>query len=84
MHKTLSDSEFRKIASFIEQNVGIKMPIEKKLMMQSRLNARLKVLGLTSFKDYIDYVFSNNNNNIPFLLFSILSWFFKVFLSINI
>ena len=63
MHKSLSDSEFRKIASFIEQNVGIKMPIEKKLMMQSRLNARLKVLGLASFKDYIDYVFSNKNDD---------------------
>lgn len=62
-HKTLSDAEFRKIASFIEQNVGIKMPIDKKLMMQSRLNSRLRVLGLSSFKEYIDFVFSRQDND---------------------
>lgn len=62
-HKTLSDAEFKKIASFIEQHVGIKMPPEKKLMMQSRLNSRLKVLGLASFKDYIDYVFSRKDGD---------------------
>lgn len=62
-HKILSDAEFKKIASFIEKNVGIKMPPEKKLMMQSRLNSRLKVLGLNSFKEYIDYVFSGKDTN---------------------
>ncbi len=62
-HKTLSDTEFKKIASFIEQNVGIKMPPEKKLMMQSRLNSRLKALGLSSFKEYIDYVFMQKDDD---------------------
>lgn len=62
-HKTLSDAEFKKIASFIERNVGIKMPPEKKLMMQSRLNSRLKALGMNSFKEYIDYVFSGKDTD---------------------
>lgn len=62
-HKILSEAEFKKIASFIERNVGIKMPIEKKLMMQSRLNSRLKALKMESFKEYIDYIFSGKNTD---------------------
>ncbi|MBO5690954.1 MAG: chemotaxis protein CheR [Spirochaetaceae bacterium] len=59
--KTLSENEFRKIASYIEKNVGIKMPPEKRLMMQSRLASRLKALHLDSYKQYIDYVFSGKD-----------------------
>lgn len=61
--KTLSETEFRKIASYIEKNVGIKMPPEKRLMMQSRLTSRLKALQLDSFKQYIDYVFSGKDTD---------------------
>ena len=39
------------------------MPIEKKLMMQSRLNSRLKALKMESFKEYIDYIFSGKNTD---------------------
>ena len=57
--KILEDREFRKIASFVEDKVGIKMPDSKKLMMQSRLQSRLKALGLPSFQSYVNYVFSS-------------------------
>lgn len=57
--KILEDEEFRKIASFVESKVGIKMPKSKKLMMQTRLHSRLKSLGLHNFSDYIEYVFSS-------------------------
>lgn len=55
---TLSDSQFQKLADFIHKNVGIKMPAEKKIMVQSRLTSRLKTLNFTSFDEYLDYVFS--------------------------
>ena len=57
--KILEDEEFRKIATFVEAKLGIKMPKSKKLMMQTRLHSRLKSLGLHNFSDYIDYVFSS-------------------------
>ena len=57
--KILEDREFRKIAAFVEDKVGIKMPESKKLMMQSRLQARLKALGLPNFQSYVNYVFSS-------------------------
>ena len=58
----LEDTEFKKIATFIENKVGIKMPMSKKLMMQSRLQARLKDLNLPSFESYVDYVFTSEFN----------------------
>lgn len=61
--KELSPAEFKKIATYIEKNVGIKMPPEKRLMMQSRLSARLKALKMNSYQEYIDYVFSGGSNS---------------------
>lgn len=54
----LNEKQFKHIASYIESTVGIKMPIEKKLMMQSRLNSRLKSLNFPNFEEYINFVFS--------------------------
>ncbi|MCR5289567.1 MAG: chemotaxis protein CheR [Treponema sp.] len=59
----MSDVEFKTISSYIEKKVGIKMPEEKKLMIQSRLTSRLKALRMSSFKEYIDYVFSSDSND---------------------
>jgi chemotaxis protein methyltransferase CheR len=56
----LTDREFRTIAQYIETTVGIKMPETKRIMMQSRLMSRLRVLGLTTYKEYIDYVFNKD------------------------
>ena len=61
--KELSPAEFKKIATYIEKNVGIKMPPEKRLMMQSRLSARLKPLKMNSYQEYIDYVFSGGSTS---------------------
>lgn len=56
--KQLSDEEFKKLSSFIFESYGIKMPIEKKIMLQCRLQKRLRALNINSFKEYIDFVFS--------------------------
>ncbi len=58
----ITDREFHTIARYIEQNVGIKMPETKRVMMQSRLMSRLRTLNLHSYKEYIDYVFNQDKN----------------------
>ena len=58
----LSDAEFNKLSNFIYTRYGIKMPPVKKIMLQSRLQKRLKALKIYSFKDYINYVFSKEGN----------------------
>lgn len=54
----LSQTEFSKLSQFIMQEYGIKMPPEKKVMLQSRLQKRLKSLNMSNFKDYLEYLFS--------------------------
>ncbi|WP_407425008.1 CheR family methyltransferase [Treponema sp.] len=54
----LSKAQFDAIAEFIQSNVGIKMPEQKQIMVQSRLLSRLKALKMSNFDDYIAYVFA--------------------------
>ncbi len=54
----LSDKTFHLFSEFITAEVGIKMPLSKKTMLQGRLQKRLRLLGLNSFEDYARYVFS--------------------------
>jgi len=55
---TLTDKEFNQLSDFISSQSGIKMPPVKRIMLQSRLQKRLRHLQITSFKDYIEYLFS--------------------------
>lgn len=59
----LSDTEFRKLSNFIQSNYGIKMPPAKKVVLQGRLQKRLKYLQIPDFKTYVEYVFSKKGEN---------------------
>ncbi len=58
-----TERDFQRISDFIQKNYGIKMPPEKKIMLKSRLQKRLKKLNITSYKEYINFVFSKNERN---------------------
>lgn len=55
---TLKDQDFRRLSKFIHSEYGIQMPLSKKIMLESRLQKRLHSVGMHSFKEYCDYVFS--------------------------
>ena len=54
----LSSSEFEQLASLVYEQCGINLADGKKMMLESRLSKRLRVLNITSFKDYIKYLTS--------------------------
>lgn len=54
----MTNDDFNRLSDFVYKQSGIKMPPVKKVMLQSRLQKRLRELKITSFKDYADYVFS--------------------------
>jgi chemotaxis protein methyltransferase CheR len=56
--KQLCNDQFSRLSKYIFENYGIKMPVEKKIILQCRLQNRLKELQFDHFKDYVDYVFS--------------------------
>jgi chemotaxis protein methyltransferase CheR len=59
----LSDDEFRKLSEFIYREYGIKMPPVKKIMLQSRLQKRLRELNMSNFKEYVEFVFSKEGQD---------------------
>lgn len=59
----MKDADFRQLSTFINSELGIKMPPAKKVMLQSRLQKRLNELKSASFREYIDFIFSDEGRN---------------------
>ncbi len=55
---SLSTADFSRLSGFIYQELGIKLPIAKKTMLEARLQKRLRILAIASFRDYCEYLFS--------------------------
>jgi chemotaxis protein methyltransferase CheR len=61
MYRTqLEDNDFKRLATFITTELGIKMPDIKRTMLQSRLQKRVHDLQKQTFKEYLDFVFSRD------------------------
>jgi len=54
----MTTSDFNRLSDFIYNEFGIKLSLVKKTMLESRLQKRLVALQMTSFKEYCDYLFS--------------------------
>lgn len=57
-NKNLADKDFKKLSQFITAECGIKVPPTKRTMLESRLQRRLRSLGMSDYKDYCEYLFS--------------------------
>jgi len=55
-----SDNDFRSLAQFAYQEAGIALSDSKRNLVYSRLSRRLRALGMTSFKDYREYLAANH------------------------
>ena len=64
---TLQKKDFYRLSDFIHKEYGIKMPEVKKTLLESRLQKRLRLLGIDKFNAYCDYLFSPDglSNEIP-------------------
>ncbi|SMC44381.1 chemotaxis protein methyltransferase CheR [Rhizobium sp. RU36D] len=56
----ISDRNFNRLASFIYDYSGIKMPPGKRTMLEGRLRRRLRVTGHGTFDDYCEYLFKED------------------------
>jgi chemotaxis protein methyltransferase CheR len=54
----ISERDFLRLGELIYAECGIKMPFQKKIMLEARLRKRLRALGMRSFDIYCDYLFS--------------------------
>lgn len=56
---TLSKEAFTRFSEFITRELGIKMPPEKRIMLQSRLYKRLRQLQMESLDEYQHFLFES-------------------------
>lgn len=55
----MDDESFARLSSFITREYGIKLPDNKRSMLESRLNKKVKSLGIDNYKEFLDYIFSD-------------------------
>jgi chemotaxis protein methyltransferase CheR len=53
--------DFARVRKLIYQRAGISLSEAKTDMVYSRIGRRLRIVGMDSFKDYLDYLEQNNN-----------------------
>jgi chemotaxis protein methyltransferase CheR len=58
----LGSKDFLKLKSYVENYCGIKLSETKRNMVEGRLRKRMKALGITSYKDYLEYAFEDINS----------------------
>lgn len=49
---------FERMSRFVYEHVGIKLTAAKRIMLEARLQKRLRTLGLESYERYADYLFT--------------------------
>jgi chemotaxis protein methyltransferase CheR len=59
----LTGHEFQQLSKLVYSECGIHLADSKKVMLESRLSKRLRVLSLLTFKDYIDFLTSHEGMN---------------------
>src|SRR5581483_4639628 len=56
----LSARDFQRLAKFIHDYSGIKMPQNKKSMVEGRLRKRMRAVGVPNLTDYCRYLFEHD------------------------
>jgi chemotaxis protein methyltransferase CheR len=54
----LNEKDFARISDYIQKNFGIKLPLTKLILVESRLIKRILKLNVKNFSEYVNYVFS--------------------------
>jgi chemotaxis protein methyltransferase CheR len=55
----MDPESFGRLSTFVTHEYGIKLPFAKKSMLESRLNKRVKALGMSSYREFLDFIFSD-------------------------
>ncbi|WP_254094772.1 CheR family methyltransferase [Dawidia soli] len=55
----MDDESFARLSSYVTREYGIKLPANKRSMLESRLNKKVKSLGMDNYKQFLDHIFSD-------------------------
>jgi chemotaxis protein methyltransferase CheR len=65
----ISDSQFKFLTDYLSTRYGLRIPAEKRVLLESRLISRLNLLKLNSIEEYIDFTFKSKEPNTEYQYF---------------
>lgn len=65
----ISDEQFSFLTQYLSSKYGLRIPREKKVLLESRLVKRLHALKMTSIAAYIDHIFKTEHADAEYQLF---------------
>jgi chemotaxis protein methyltransferase CheR len=65
----ISDEQFKFLADYLSSRYGLRIPPEKRVLMESRLISRLNSLKLETIEQYLDYTFKSKTPNNEYQFF---------------
>lgn len=68
-HRKISDEQFEFLAKYLSTKYGLRIPPEKRILLESRLISRVNHLKMESISDYLDHVFKSKDANQEYLFF---------------
>ena len=54
----MDEESFTRLSTYVTREYGIKLPLGKKSMLESRLNRKVKSLGLATYREFLDFIFA--------------------------
>lgn len=65
----ISDTQFKFLTEYLSSRYGLRIPNEKRVLLESRLISRLNHLKLNSIEEYIDHTFKSKEPNNEYQFF---------------
>jgi chemotaxis protein methyltransferase CheR len=58
---SIGDAQFKFLSEYLSNKYGLRVPNEKRTLLQSRLSSRINALKLSSVEEYLEYLFKSKN-----------------------
>jgi chemotaxis protein methyltransferase CheR len=65
----LTDQQFHFLTKYLSKKYGLRIPAEKRILLEARLKSRLNSLQINSMRDYLEYTFSQGHENNEYQFF---------------
>ena len=67
--RRISQTQFTFLANYLSSKYGLNVPVEKKILMESRLMSRLNYHKMESVEEYIDFVLKSKDGREDYEIF---------------
>src|SRR5690348_17750 len=61
--RKINDKQFEFLTKYLGSKYGLRIPPEKRILLESRLNSRLNALNLANIEEYIAFTFNPTKPN---------------------